>query len=287
MPEGDPQLPPLSVVMEKQDDIPEVYRGLYAEKDGKWALSGIAGVKTQTDIDRMQTSLTNERNDHKKTKERLTYFKDFNDEQLKSATEWLDKRGETEAKLEAAGKGPDEATVEKLVQARLNTVVVPLQREKTELTNKLEAANKVNAELQEEKRIRIIHDNVRGLRSELKFIDTAEDDILLLAERVLQVGEDGTTVTTKENVGITPNVSPKEWLIEMRPKKPHWFPETEGGGAPGSKGRTSFPNNPWTAEHWNITQQGKIIEADYKQAEAMARAAGVDVMAAHPRKKVA
>jgi len=47
--------------------------------------------------------------------------------------------------------------------------------------------------------------------------------------------------------------------------------------------RTSYANNPWTPEYWNKT--ARIYQEDQKAAEAMAKAAGVDVFAAHPKKK--
>jgi len=42
--------------------------------------------------------------------------------------------------------------------------------------------------------------------------------------------------------------------------------------------------NPWSAQHWNLTAQGRIAKVDMAAAERMASAAGVHVGATHPRK---
>jgi hypothetical protein len=111
---------------------------------------------------------------------------------------------------------------------------------------------------------------VAGIRAE------AIDD-LLNRDKVFEVAPDG-VVVTREGVGCTPGISPEQWVREARPRYPHWFSSQSHAGD------ESFAQNPWSSEHWNITRQGKLMEVDMKQAEAMARAAGVDVMAAHPKK---
>src|SRR5262245_46340724 len=101
MPDDKDKAPPLGVLMEKQDDIPELYRELYSEKDGKWVLSGITGVKTKADVDYVQGVLTTEREAHKKTKDRFRPFIEYSEDQIKDAQAWLDKRPEVEAQLAA------------------------------------------------------------------------------------------------------------------------------------------------------------------------------------------
>ncbi|MCI0393301.1 MAG: hypothetical protein MOB07_31615 [Acidobacteria bacterium] len=284
MPEGDNNTPPLAVMMEKQEHIPEMYRELYTEQNGKWILTGITGVKTQADVDYVKKQVEGERDAHKKTKDRMRPFIEYNDEQIKGAQEWLDKRQETEAQIEAAGKTDDEK-INKLVESRINTRLAPVERAKGEVETKLTEANKVIATLAEEKRIRIIHDAVREQRGESKYIDTAEEDILMVAEKMLVVGEDGKTVTTKEGGGVTPGIPVKDWLVEMMPKRTHWWPVTEGGGAKGGKNTPTFTNNPWEAANWNITKQGQVERDDPKLAEQMRKSAGVELGATKPRVK--
>ena len=40
---------PLKVIHDTLEDIPEAYRELYSEKNGKWELTGIVGLVTQAD----------------------------------------------------------------------------------------------------------------------------------------------------------------------------------------------------------------------------------------------
>ena len=41
----------LQATHDKLDDIPEAYRDLYTERDGKYELTGIAGIKTAADVE--------------------------------------------------------------------------------------------------------------------------------------------------------------------------------------------------------------------------------------------
>jgi hypothetical protein len=49
----------------------------------------------------------------------------------------------------------------------------------------------------------------------------------------------------------------------------------------------AYANNPWMPEYWNKTAQARIYQENQKKAEAMAKAAGVDIFAARPKKKAA
>jgi hypothetical protein len=43
--------------------------------------------------------------------------------------------------------------------------------------------------------------------------------------------------------------------------------------------------NPWTADNWNMTEQGKIYTSDPSRAEQLAKAAGTTVGGPRPAKK--
>jgi hypothetical protein len=122
----------------------------------------------------------------------------------------------------------------------------------------------------------MIHTALRAAAKAVGVRAEALDDVLL-RDKIFEVAADG-VVAAKENVGVTPGVSPEQWLQEVRLRNPHWFSSQSHAGP------ESFDKNPWSREFWNVTAQGRIIDSNYQQAEAMSRAAGVDVMAAHPRK---
>ena len=92
----------LKTIYDKQEDIPENFGELYTEKNGKFELTAVEGVKTQADIDRVNSALVKERNDHKMVKEKLQAFGDVDPATLPVLQEELT---EAKARLEA-GKSP-------------------------------------------------------------------------------------------------------------------------------------------------------------------------------------
>jgi len=269
----------LKVLHDTVDEIDEAFRPLYTERDGKFVLTGVEGVKTQADIDRLQGALTKERNDHKAVKDRYGVLGDLDPVDVLAK---LDKLPE----LEAAAEGKlDENKINEIAESRVRTKLAPVERERDQLKTKLEATEGRVGELEGVIRSRDIKDNVMSAALKGKVIETALEDVLMLADRVFEVGEDG-SVTTKDGVGVTPGISPEAWLQEMQSKRPHWWPSSEGGGAKGGNGGGGgFANNPWSAEHWNMTTQGQLINQDRQKAEQMAKAAGTTIGGPKPAPK--
>lgn len=272
---------------EKQDEIPEAFRELYAEKAGRWELTGVAGIKTQADVDRISAALEKERNEHKEAKTRLGAWSELGE--LDSIKQTLDRVPE----LEAASKGKlDEAQIEQLVAKRVDGVLKsrtsPLERQVNALTKERDQFKAQVEQYSARERQRAIHDAVRkaaGPEGE-KLLPAAVEDALVLAERLFEVTEDG-QVVTRDGVGITPGLGAKDWLAEIRDKRPHWWPASSGGGASGSGARGagfgSSKDNPWSAEGWNLTAQGNYLRTHGREkAEAAAKAAGSYLGATHP-----
>jgi hypothetical protein len=107
------------------------------------------------------------------------------------------------------------------------------------------------------------------------------DDVLMLGERVFEVTDDG-AVVTRDGVGVTPGIAADIWLSEMQDKRPHWWPASTGGGANGGSGNNNFAKNPFSREHWNLTEQGQAIRTDRAKADRMAQAAGTKIGAGLP-----
>lgn len=268
----------LEAIYEKLEDIPEAHRELYTEKGGKFELTGINGVKTQADIDRIQRGLSKEREDHKATKATLEAFSTLGTaEELQAA---LDKIPELEAA--AAGK-LDETKLNELVEGRLRAKTAPLERERTQLNTKLQEAQAKIEAYEARERQRVIHDQVRSAALKAKLNEHALDDALLLAERVFEVDEDG-NVVTKDNVGVTPGINAEVWLTEMQPKRPHWWPPSVGGGAGGSRNGGGGAN-PFSHDGWNVTEQGKVFRENPEKARQLATSAGTTIGGRRPEKK--
>ena len=275
----------LNAIMDSLDSIPEQYRDLYTEKNGKYELTGIGGVKTPADVQRVQQALDHEKANHTATKEKFQPWAEMKHDEVMSQ---LDRIPE----LEAAAQGKlDEAAIEEMVTRRVDGTIKsktsPLERQVSQLTKERDDIAKERDALASEKRQRTIHDAVGLQLRDAKVIEHARDDALMIAERIFDIQEDG-TIVTKDNVGVTPGISPKDWISEIQAggKKPHWWGPTVGGGAnPGGTGGAGGAN-PWTAESWNMTKQGQIIrEKGMEHAKRLAEAAGTTVGGMKPKPK--
>jgi len=273
----------LSVTHDKIDDIPEQYRELYTEQDGKFVLTGISGVKTQTDVDRVQEGARKEREEHKATKAKLHAWDGFDEPD--KLREQLDRVAE----LEIMAKGNKEefdSKLEELTEARVKSRLGPVERQNKTLTEQLAEAKTLTEQLLGEKVRRTIGDKVSDACTTAKVLPEALPDIKLLANQVFEVTDDGAVLTKENPFGVTPGLAPDVWLSEMQEKRPHWWPRSTGGGATGSGGPGGMKGNPWSHDNWNLTEQGKYIkEHGVEKAEQMAKAANTTIGGRKPEQK--
>lgn len=270
----------LNITHDKIEDIPEAFRELYTEQDGKFVLTGVGGVKTQEDVDRVMGGLKKERDDHKTTKASLHVWDGMDHTEVIGK---LDRFTE----LEVAAKGNKEemdSKLEEMTEARVKTRMFPVERENTTLKTRVEELEGITTTLQVEKTRRVISDSVRDASTKSKVVTEAMPDVLMLSNQVFTVGDDGKTVLTKDNpYGITPGLTPDVFLSEMQEKRPHWWPRSTGGGAGGSGGGFGGTENPWSKDHWNLTLQGAYVkEHGVEKAEAMAKTVGTSLGGTKP-----
>lgn len=271
---------PIKALYATQDEIPESYRDLYEERGGQYHLTQIEGFKTDADVARIQRSLDKERLDHGKIKETVSSF--LGERTWDEVHSDLDRLPE----LEAAAEGKiDQSKMDELVESRLKTKLSPLERQLQTTTKERDDALAENATFKAKDIQRQIHDTVRAAASKAKVVDTAMDDVLMLAERMFEINEDG-TITAKDGAGVTPGIAPEVWLTEMQSKRPHWWPASQGGGGRGGSGGGGFANNPWSADHWNMTEQSRLYrELGAEKAGQMAQAAGTTLGGLKPTPK--
>lgn len=279
----------LKTIYDTAEEIPEGYADLYTERNGKWELTGIEGVKTQADVDRVQTALTKERNDHRTAKDALKAFEGLDPVEVAAQATKLE---EAQAQLDAISKDGriDEAKLEPIIAARVKQAVAPIERDKTNLERQLDVQKKAVAEkdgevltLKSSITTGNIERQIRDAASEAKLVPSAVSDAVLQGSRVFEVTEDGRTIT-KDVFGVTPGLTPKEWLKDMQDKAPHWWPPSVGGGARGGTGPNgSRTNNPWTKENWNVTRQGALVkELGEEKASQLAISVGSKLGATKP-----
>lgn len=271
----------IKAVVEKLEEVPEQYRDLYTERNGKFEITGVEGMKTEADVTRLSSALEKERNDHKKTKQTWSVLGERKPEEVVAA---LDRIPE----LEAAAEGKvDDNKLNELVEKRIGTKTGPLQREIDKLKKDNAEKDEVITGFKAKERQRTIHDSVReAIGKSQGFQGAAVEDALLFAERMLDVTEEG-KVVTKDNVGVTPGVDAVVWLSDMQQKKPHWWGTSSGGGAGGNNGKGGGAGgaNPFSADGWNLTEQGKIVKENRARAEQLATAAGTRIGGPRPAKK--
>ena len=102
----------------------------------------------------------------------------------------------------------------------------------------------------------------------LKLTNTAQDvDIVasLIDKTKLIVSDDGTVAGLDEQ--INPLKQSKPFLFKETNHNQPYEPST--GGNP--------VNNPFTKEHFNLTEQGKLLREHPEQARALAQAAGITI----------
>lgn len=261
----------LKTIYSSQDEIPENYRDLFTERNGQWELTGVEGVKTQGDVDRLQTALTKERNDHKDTKAALEKFNGLDPDEVHTQ---LDKI----PALEAAAQGKSQ----ELDEAQKRQITAPLERQITALTTERDQAKTEAESLRNERRTDKIRAALTDAAVKGKVIDTALEDVILYGERVFDLTDDG-SIIVKDGVGFTPGIDPSNWLQDMQAKRPHWWPPSQGGGAGGSsQGGGTGTANPWKKDQWNMTEQGKIYRENPERAEQLAKQAGTTIGGAMP-----
>ncbi len=252
------------------------------------SLPGINGLVTKVDVDKLNTALGKESTEHKATKGKVAVWADMDKEKVDAD---LAELTELRAAAEAGEGGKDgkekfEAGVKAAAEARIVAAKVTSDRENADLKKiNDEQADKITANDLADTR-RTIGDAVRTAATASKVIDTAVDDVMMYAERQFEINDDG-LVLTRDQVGVTPGIAPDIWLSEMQEKRPHWWPASTGGGAGGGTGGGGFTKNPFTKEHWNLTDQAKEIRGDRAKAERMATAAGTSIGGKQPVAKKA
>jgi hypothetical protein len=281
----------LKTVYDTEEEIPEGYAQLYSERNGKWELTGVTGIKTQADIERVSSALVKERKDHKETREKLASFGDLDPAAAHEKIDGYDSLVEQVEALRAAGGTFDETKMEPIIQARVKQAVGPIDRQLQQSQRKLEETQKLIAakdgevnELKSTMTMTNIERQIRDAAVEAKVIAPAINDAILNARGVFEITEDGKTLTRDVN-GVVPGLTPKEWFNDQKDKSPHWWPVSAGGGSrggagPGSGGRA---NNPWTKENWNLTKQGAVVrEIGEAKAGEMAASVGSKIGATSP-----
>lgn len=260
----------LELSYSSEDEIPENAREYYTEEGGVWILTGVKGGGKKN-IERLEASLRKERNDHKQTKTTFSRVQGLDiDELLRRNDEY------EELKLRAEGN-LDDKKVDELVETRIKARLTPLQRELQQTKEMLTGVTTERDELIGKEKSARIKSALRKAARTAKVVDSAIEDVEQLGASLFELDDNG-NIIAREGTGLTPGIDPAMWLSDVKDKKPHWFPGSYGGGAKGGKGGMgSDGDNPWSADGWNLTAQGRILKENPERAKRMASMHGVDL----------
>lgn len=249
-----------------EDAIPEAYRSLYTEQNGAFALTGVVGLKTQDDINRLQGALDKERNDHRTVKTTLSKLGDRSIDDVLTLLDSI-------PALEAAAASGDPTKIEEAVNARLTQHTAPLQRQLDELTGERDGYKVKYETLQQEVTTGNILSQLKAAALEDKVLPEAIDDVAALMLPLYELNELGEAVVKADAQGVTPGVLPKVHLQDLKNKRAFYWPASQGAGGQGGGGGQGG-ENPWKDGQVNLTKQGQMIKDNRELARQMCKAAG-------------
>jgi hypothetical protein len=271
----------LKRVVDSLDGIDEKYHELYEKgSDGKFALNGIENADDYKIVKTVRDEAAGHRVKVRELTNQLEAFAGLKPDEVRASLAELDS---VKAELEASGSSSKEK-INAAVEARLKTHSAPLEAKIVELSKVNETLAKENGEHKRAGEIRKIDDEMRSACIENKVSESAYTgkyaDALRWAREFAVIGADG-KITDKET-GLPLSGALRQMLDNG--EQTHWWGTSKGGGAHGSGDGNAGGVNPYAAESWNISAQGKIEAADMKRAEALAKSAGATLgLPYHPK----
>lgn len=284
-------------VYDSQDDIPETVtldnvRDLYVERDGKYEFkpNAIPGLSPASSVSRLETAKARVAQELKEAKEAAAA----------GAEAWGDlKPDEVRAKLdriealEAAADGKlDDEKINELARRRadaeINGKLAPKERELAKIAKERDTLLARVEAFEVAEVQRKIGVAVRNAGKAAGFEDDAYDDAELLGQNHLEIRADDGAIVTRAGIevrgkAIPEGLDPAAWVAEIQDSRRHWFKPSEGAGAKGSRGGAKGGPNPWKADSWSVSNQGKVAkERGIDVAKRMAEAAGSHIGATAP-----
>jgi hypothetical protein len=261
---------------DKKDDVPEAFLELYEEKDGAWLLVGIEGMKTQKDIDALKLVVDKERKLRTDAEGKAKKFEKLGEQDPEELLKAIDELEELKIKLEETeGKAKDKPT-EEAIQKRIDAAVTratnPIARKLTAAEAALKTATETAEGLGKKIKRSTLEAELTKQATALKVRPEALADIHRYQD-AFEVGDDG-TIQTKEGNGFPPGIGIDVWLSDMKETRPHWWPDSVGGGARGGAGGAPLTGNPFDPKAPNLTKASELMGTDPAKAAQFAKAAG-------------
>lgn len=228
----------IKVVYATKEEVPESLIESYAERDGKWYLK-IDGVKTQADIDALDTANKAIRTERDEAKADLKKFEGIVPEDVARQKQELDE-------LKIAGKSGkiDDEAINKIADSRATQKIAVIQREKESLEVQLTDVTTQRDGLSSEKRVNTITSQLRDAAGKVVRPEAVPDVLARIG--MFELTEDN-KVLTKDGCGVAPGLNPEQFIAEAVKTSKHWVAPSNGAGGspkPGTKlnndGRSSM-----------------------------------------------
>ncbi len=271
-------MPSLKSVLEKLDDIPEEQHQFYEEKDGKYILL-VDRLEDHPGLNTLTTSLAKLKEERKRFSEELKALRekaslvpdDFNPEELATLRAKIEEYENNKDR-----GGPDQKTMADAVAAR------KLLEQKIAGMEKSAAADAEKYKEQIARRDKKIENMLidEGLTKSLIEAGVSKEYLraakALLAKDVKVVEEDGdySAIVTTDAGDYDIDRYVTDWVASDEGKP--FVPAPKGADAGTQKPFKigSDTKNPWSKQHWNLTEQGRLFRTDRAKAEKLAKAEG-------------
>lgn len=267
----------LKAILSDIGEVDEKFRDAYTQQGDKWVLQ-VEGMKTQADIDRLNSALTNERTQHAATKvtlkasnDKLAAFGELDPEDVTTRLERLET-------YETGNKVPDlaknfettvQARVAQVLEGKVKSETQKLQRQLDEANGKVTSLTGQVGEFATRENTRTVHDAIRGEAVKAKVLPEAIPDLLLVAGQELKL-VDGKVLTEDGK-------DPVQVIEEYKQKRPYFWPAAQGAGGRGNGlgGGDMGGENPFIRSNWNQTKISQLVQKDPTRAAKLAEVAGV------------
>lgn len=243
---------------EKSDDIPEMsVKELFAEKDGKMVFTGVEGLKTQSDIDKLNEALRKERNDHSLLKESMKKFDGVDLEEVRALKNKV-------ISLEELTKNSSqsEESISAIVEKRLAI-------ERADDLKKLEEANNRIGELESFKFGRELGEQIKSNLSD-RIASEHQSTVSYILKNNSERQADGTYLLKDcSEFGLTSGMTLEQAVSKLSETNPVFAPKNTAGHGKGATGTTGAIKDPFSKENFSMTEQHKLYKENPAEYERL------------------
>lgn len=205
------------------------------------------------EVERLKTHNSTLLDEKKKVTNKLKEFDGLDVENIKKMMKTLD--NSEEARLLAEGK------VDEVVTKRIEKIQSNLESKIEDLSNKLAEKDKTFNTLSQKYNTERIQSAVRKSAEQLDVLPTAIEDVVLRSQSVFSIGEDGKIEARDADGNLRKSgskvLTPELFVKDLEKSAPHFWKPSQGAGATGGSGK-EMKNNPFSKDHWNLTQQAQV-----------------------------